>query len=151
MPDANKIFVGKIVAAQGLRGEVRVQTYTQTPLDFAKLKIESEKLKDRDIKFIRLASPHSTVVIMKIDGVDDRNASEILRGVELFVDRASLPRLSDGEYYQTDLIGMRVGGNVVAAVYNFGAGDILELDNGEMASFANAKVDLEKNEITLQK
>jgi len=161
MSSANQIIVGKIVAAQGLRGEVRVQTYTQNPADFATLKVKNEKLKDKEIKFVRTI-PSSDVVIMKISGIDDRDAAESLRGTELFIDRGTLPALAPGEYYQTDLIGMKViaplGGlsresateGVVVAVQNYGAGDILELDNGEMVSFIGAKVDLEKREIILR-
>lgn len=141
MNSTNKILVGKIVGAQGLRGEVRVQTYTQNPEDLKDLKFDGMNL-----KFIR-ALPSSSVVIMK--AADDRNATEALRGTELFIDRSALPELPDGEFYHADLIGMSVGSNVVVAVHNFGAGDILELDSGEMISFAGAKVDLKNKKITL--
>lgn len=146
MSDTNKILVGKIVAPQGLRGEVRVQTYTQNPLDIAKLKVESENLKSDDFKFVR-ALPNSDVIIAKITGFDDRTAAESLRGTELFILRDSLPELPAGEYYQADLIGMDVerDGTTIGRVtdmQNFGAGDILELDNGEMISFQNADVDM---------
>ncbi len=141
MNSNTKILVGKIVGAQGLCGEVRVQTYTQNPEDLKSLKFEGMNL-----KFIR-ALPSSSVVIMK--AADDRNAAEALRGTELFIDRSALPELPIGEFYHADLIGMSVGNNVVVAVHNFGAGDILELDSGEMISFAGAKVDLENKKITL--
>ncbi|MCL2537984.1 MAG: ribosome maturation factor RimM [Alphaproteobacteria bacterium] len=142
MSENNKILVGKIVGAQGLHGEVRVQTYTQNPTDFQNLKIENQNL-----KFIR-ALPSSSVIIAKIDGINDRNAAESLRNTELFINRDDLPQLANDEYYATDLIGMRVGANTVVAVQNYGAGDILELSNGEMVSFAGAKVDLVNNKIT---
>lgn len=143
MTDVQKILVGKIVAAQGLRGEVRVQTYTESPADLANLKID-----DLDLKFIRAAG--RDVAICKIANINDRNAAESLRGTELFINRESLPQLPDGQFYHTDLIGMLVGENRVVDIQNFGAGDILELDNGEMISFANAKVDLERREITIK-
>jgi 16S rRNA processing protein RimM len=149
MTKTNKILVGKIVAPQGLRGELRVQTYTQNPQDFAVLSVECGVLNCKELKFVR-AMPNSSVVIMKAGGIDDRDAAEKLRGVELFIDRAALPAAGDGEYYVVDLIGMAVGKNTVAAVHNFGAGDIIELDNGDMVSFAGAKVNLERREITLQ-
>lgn len=137
---SNKILIGKIVAPQGLRGEVRVQTYTSNPEDIKDLKIL-----DLDVKFIRRAAPD--VAIAKIARIDDRTAAESLRGTELFIERESLPQLPDGEYYQTDLIGMTVNqsgviAGTVVAMHNFGAGDILELDNGEMVSFKNADVDM---------
>lgn len=150
MKSDKKILVGKIVAAQGLRGEIRVQTYTQNPEDFAKLAISKEQIANKNFKFIR-AVPNSSVIIAKIDGINDRTAAEALRGTELFVDRAALPALPEGEFYHADLLDMAVGKNKIIAVHNFGAGDILELDNGEMISFAGAKVDLKNREITLRK
>ena len=147
----NKILVGKIVGAQGLRGEVRVQTYTQNPSDFAILPILLD-----GFEFVR-ALPNSSVIIARIKDTGDRTAAENLRGTKLFVDRGALPAPTDGEYYIADLIGMRIApheglsakrtGGVVVAVHNFGAGDILELDNGEMVSFAGATVDFEKKVI----
>lgn len=146
MENTNKILVGKIVGAQGLRGELRVHTYTQNPTDFSGLKVESDKFNPGELKFVR-ALPSSVIIIAKITGIDDRNAAEALSGTELFISRNDLPPLSEGEFYHTDLIGMMVDQNKVVAVHNFGAGDILELDNGEMVSFSGAKVDLENKKI----
>lgn len=143
----NKILVGKIVAPQGIRGEVRIQTYSDAPSDFKKFKIISDKFVSDDFKFVRTV-PNSTVIIAKIRGVDDRNAAEMLRGTQLFIGRGDLPELKENEYYQTDLIGMNVNqrGNIigrVSCVQNYGAGDILELENGDMVSFVGAKVDFD--------
>ena len=151
MNDKNKILVGKIVAPQGIRGEVRVQTYSENPMDFQKFKVQSSKFKSEDFKFVRVI-PNSTVVIAKINGYDDRNAAETLRGTELFIGRSDLPQLNDNEYYQTDLIGMAVNqrGNIigrVSCIQNYGAGDILEMENGNMVSFVGATVDTESNVI----
>ena len=147
----NKILVGKIVAPQGIRGEVRIQTYSDAPSDFKKFKIISDKFVSDDFKFVRTV-PNSTVIIAKIRGVDDRNAAEMLRGPQLFIGRGDLPELKENEYYQTDLIGMNVNqrGNIigrVSCVQNYGAGDILELENGDMVSFVGAKVDFDTDVI----
>lgn len=147
MTDGLKILVGKIVAAQGLKGEVRVQTFTENPSDFINLNIISDGLDGKKIKFVR-ALPGSDVIILRVDGIDNRDGAESLRGTELFVNRSDLPALKDDEYYQADLIGMKFYENTVIAVQNFGAGDILELDNGEMVSFTFVKVDMAKREIT---
>ncbi len=143
----NKILVGKIVAPQGIRGEVRIQTYSDAPSDFKKFAVISDKFAPDDFKFVRTV-PNSTVIIAKIRGVDDRNAAEMLRGTQLFIGRGDLPELKENEYYQTDLIGMSVNqrGNIigrVSCVQNYGAGDILELENGDMVSFVGAKVDFD--------
>lgn len=147
MKKNDKILVGKIVAPQGVRGEVRIQTYSDTPMDFQKFNVQSTKFKDGDFKFVR-AVPNSSVIIAKIRGFDDRNAAETLRGTELFIGRDDLPKLNENEYYQTDLIGLSVNqrGNIigrVACIQNFGAGDILELENGDMVSFIGATVDFD--------
>ncbi|MDW2958599.1 MAG: ribosome maturation factor RimM [Alphaproteobacteria bacterium] len=149
--DNNKILVGKIVAPQGIRGEVRVNTYTENPMDFKTLNVFSDKFNDGDFKFVRTV-PSSNVVIAKINGVDDRNAAETLRGTELFVVRDALPPVANGEYYQADLIGFYVVRDglklgTVSCFQNFGAGDIVELDNGNMASFKGANVDFENKTI----
>ena len=154
MKKNDKILVGKIVAPQGVRGEVRVQTYSDTPMDFQKFKVQSTKFNEGDFKFVR-AVPNSSVIIAKIRGFDDRNAAETLRGTELFIGRDDLPKLNENEYYQTDLIGLSVNqrGNIigrVACIQNFGAGDILELENGDMVSFIGATVDFDDRVIYIR-
>ncbi|MBQ8293805.1 MAG: 16S rRNA processing protein RimM [Alphaproteobacteria bacterium] len=145
MDKTKQILVGKIVAPQGIRGEVRVQSFAESPSDFKKFKIQSSKFSESDFKFVRV-QPNSNVVIAKIRGVDDRNAAEMLRGVELYIARDALPQLADDEFYQADLIGfdvvrdgIKIG--VVSCFQNFGAGDIIELDTGEMVAFGGASVD----------
>ena len=148
-----QILVGKIVAPQGIRGDVRVQTFSENPTDFQKFKVQSSKFKEDDFRFIR-AVPNSSVIIAHIAGFDDRNAAETLRGTELYIDRGTLPETRDGEYYQADLIGfsvLRDGKKIgtVAGFQNFGAGDIIELENGDYVSFIDANVNMTKKEIDL--
>ncbi|MBO7509512.1 MAG: 16S rRNA processing protein RimM [Alphaproteobacteria bacterium] len=145
MSTDNRILVGKIVAPQGIRGEVRVQTFTERPSDFQKLAVFGDAVVGGTLHFVRVV-PNSSVVIVRIDGIADRNAAENLRGVELFVKRDSLPAPRDGEYYQADLVGMTVMRDGVKlgrveCFQNFGAGDIMELDTGEMVAFRGASVD----------
>ncbi len=147
MKNNEKILVGKIVAPQGIRGEVRIQTYSDTPSDFKKFNVISDRFTSKDFRFVRVI-PNSTIIIAKVNGFDDRNAAETLRGTELFIGREDLPKLDEQEYYQTDLIGMTVNqrGNIigrVACIQNYGAGDILELENGDMVSFVGANVDMD--------
>ena len=147
MTDLKRILVGKIVAPQGIRGEVRVQTFSQNPSDFKTLCVFSNVFAIGDFKFVR-AVPNSTVVIGKITGVDDRNKAETLRGTELYIERDTLPDLKEDEFYQADLIGFDVVRHgekigVVDCFQNYGAGDIIELDNGNMVSFIGADVDMQ--------
>lgn len=155
MTDSKKILVGKIVAPQGIRGDVRVQTYTAQPDDFRNLDIVSDKFSVSDFKFVRLLNPTSSVIIAHISGINDRNAAETLRGTDLFINRDTLPQLGTDEYYQADLIGfdvMRRGKKIgtVACFQNFGAGDIIELDNGDMVPFNNADVDINSKTIAIR-
>lgn len=148
MENNKKILVGKIVAPQGIRGEVRVQTYTEIPTDFRQLAVFGDDVAVGAFHFVR-AVPNTNVIIARIDGVVDRNIAETLRGKELYINRNDLPAVHDGEYYQADLIGMTVvrdGAEIgrVACFQNFGAGDIMELGNGDMVSFRGANVDFEK-------
>ncbi len=151
MSETKQILVGKIVAPQGIRGEVRVQTFTNTPDDFKNLTIISNKFKSDDFRFVR-ALPNTNVIIARINGINDRNMAETLRGTELYISRGTLPDLDSDEYYQADLIGfdvirdgIRLG--TVSCFQNYGAGDIIELDTGEMVSFIGADVDMDKKTI----
>lgn len=145
--DAQRILVGKIVAPQGIRGDVRVQTYTASPMDFAHMAVFGDNINSDDFKFVRRLNPTSDVIVAHVAGINDRNAAESLRGVELFVLRGDLPAPAPGEYYQADLIGFDVVRDAhvigrVAGFQNFGAGDIMELDGGDMVSFVGADVDM---------
>ena len=149
-----KILVGKIVAFQGVRGDVRVQTYSEKPTDFQNFKIQSSKFGPDDFKFVR-CMPNSDVIIAHIRGFDDRTSAEVLRGTELFIERGALPATADDEYYQADLIGFSVVQNgkyvgTIAGFQNFGAGDIIETDNGNMYSFIGANVDFEHKIVRLK-
>lgn len=154
MSETSKILVGKIVAPQGIRGEFRVQTYTASPMDFQKFEILCDCCAPDTFHFVRRLNPTSDVIVAKIDGINDRTAAEGLRGTQLFITRDALPEPADGEYYQSDLIGFTVmrGGHKIGHVVcfqNYGAGDIIELDNGDMVSFAGADVDMANKIITV--
>jgi 16S rRNA processing protein RimM len=90
------------------------------------------------------------VLVGRIKGVADRSAAEALRGVKLYVARTALPKAADGTYYHADLVGMAAelatgeGLGEVTAVYNFGAGDMIEvkLADGrtELVPFTDAAI-----------
>ncbi len=155
MNPENKILIGKIVAPQGIRGELRVHTYTESPMDFKNITVLSDRFGAGDFHFVRRLNPTSNVIVARIDGINDRNAAETLRGAELFMARDALPDAAPGEYYQSDLIGfdvVRDGKKIgsVACFQNFGAGDIIELDNGDFVSFQNADVDMNNKTVIVK-
>ena len=154
MENNKKILVGKIVAFQGVRGDVRVQTYTSAPSDLRNMKIISNRFSTDDFKFIR-ALPNTNVIIAHIRGFEDRTSAEVLRGTELFVERDTLPDVKSDEYYQADLIGFTViqdGASVgtIECFQNFGAGDIIETKDGNMYSFKGAVVDFNNKTVTVK-
>ena len=128
-----KICIGKIVAAHGIRGEVKVQPKNSDPADWGKLG-EFEN-KDASLTFsVKVTGKSSANVRVKIKGIDTRNEAEALIGTEFYVNRDKLPELGEEEYYLQDLIGLKVclktPDNVIGKVArfsNFGAGDIIEL------------------------
>jgi len=130
---ADRVCVAKIGAAHGLRGEVRLQVFTEDPdaiIGLGELASEDGTKKFR-VTSLRPAKGH---FVAKLDGVNDRNASELLTNIELFVAREKLPKIEDDEtFYHADLIGLRVedkaGKNygVVVAVRNYGASDLIEV------------------------
>ena len=126
------VLLGVIIGAQGIRGEVKVKSFTGDPEavgDYGPL--HDAKGRDFRLKVHRLAK--GDVVVASIRGVGDRNAAEALKGTELYVARDALPQPEDGEFYYTDLVGLRVATTdgrelgTVGAVHNFGAGDMLEV------------------------
>ncbi len=128
----NPVQLAVIGAAHGIKGEVRVKTYTGDPLDLGSYGLLYDASgKSYEVLSIR---PSKTVVVVRFAGVDDRNAAEALNGKELYVDHAQLPQdLDEDEFYYTDLIGLAVRDSAgvsygkVSAVFNFGGGDVLEI------------------------
>lgn len=126
------VLLGCISAAQGLRGEVRIATFTEAPENIAAYgPLTSGDGRTFNITALR---PHKGAhVVAQIEGVTDRTAAEALRGLELFVSRDCLPPAEEGEWYVSDLVGLPTfapdGGprGEIIAVQNFGAGDLLEI------------------------
>lgn len=145
----NPIQMAVIGAAHGIRGELRVKTFTADPLALG----DYGPLYSRDGRAFEVIDirPANTVVIVRFKNVNDRSAAEALAGTELFVDRSALP--DDGEedeFYHADLIGLAVqdetGATIgkVTAVHDFGGGDILEIVHegrkGVLIPFTQASV-----------
>jgi 16S rRNA processing protein RimM len=133
---ADRVCVAQIGAPHGVRGEVRLWTFTADPMAvtrYGPLQAEDGK-RAFEIETVRPAKGH---LVARLRGVDDRNAAERLTNIKLFVPRECLPEVEADEFYHADLIGLRVedeSGNeigAVIAVHNFGAGDILEVQPPE--------------------
>ena len=129
---AERICVAQIGGAHGIRGEVKLKSFTADPMavkDYGPLESEDGST-SFTIAAVRPAKGH---LVARFRGVDDRNAAERLAGIKLFVPRERLPPADDEEFYHADLIGLSavtaagVAVGTVVAIHDFGAGDILEL------------------------
>ncbi len=100
-----KIKIGKIVNAVGLKGELKVYNYSDS-IDIYET-TEAMYVEDR-LTAIENVRPQKNMVILKLAGTDDRNAAEALKGKELYITEDDLPELPEGQFYIRDLIGMSV-------------------------------------------
>jgi 16S rRNA processing protein RimM len=127
-----QICVARIGAAHGVRGAVKLWTFTEDP--FAVTRYGPLATKDGarsfEVAHAREARDH---LVATLKGVTTRNEAERLNGLELYIAREKLPATGDDEYYHADLIGLAAvttGGEPlgkVVAIHNFGAGDIIEI------------------------
>jgi 16S rRNA processing protein RimM len=130
--DGRRICVARIGAAHGVRGEVRLFSFTADPAAV----VDYGPFATVDGRTIEIAAlrPAKDCFVARLKGVSDRNAAEALRNAELYVPRERLPATETAdEFYHADLIGLaivdRAGtalGSIVD-VHNFGAGDIFEV------------------------
>lgn len=129
--------IGKIVAVQGLKGEVRVQPWC----DSAEFLCEFDMLyfdKGNTPVKVERARPHKNVVVMKLEGTDTPEDAAKLRGKVLFMDRNDV-ELDEGCYFIQDLIGLKVidadSGmeyGELSDVSETGANDVYHVKNGEV-------------------
>jgi 16S rRNA processing protein RimM len=125
------VLVGTITGAHGIRGEVKLRSFTADPAAIASYS-PLETAAGRKIEIARVR-PQKDGFIAILKGVTDRNAAEALRGTELFVARERLPEPAEDEVYVHDLIGLAVHladgtrlGEIVDVV-NYGAGDLIDV------------------------
>jgi 16S rRNA processing protein RimM len=151
-----RIALAAVAGAHGVKGEVRLKLFSDSV----------ESLSGANELYVggakrRLLSVRDSgkTAVARFEGVGDRSAAEALRGSLIEIDRSALPPLEEGEYYHADLIGLQaldrdgqpVG--VVAAIENYGAGDLLEIEfpNGKrsLIPFKPGVADLEGDRIVL--
>ncbi len=132
-PKPNRVLVGRFGAPQGVRGEIRIKSYTADPLGVGGYGPLSDETGARTFEIERLRPLKEDMVVAKVKGLADRDAAGALTGVSLFVAREKLPAPDEDEFYIADLVGLAAVSpegdpiGVVKNVLNFGAGDILEI------------------------
>jgi 16S rRNA processing protein RimM len=111
MPENNAdIVIGMVVAPFGVRGELKVMVHTDFPERFSKGNDVTVRtaMGKRFISKVECNVPHKGGITLKIEGIDDRNAAEELRGAEFVIDRSEVGELPEGRYYLFDLIGLKI-------------------------------------------
>ena len=159
---AAPICVARIGAPHGVRGAVKLWTFTEDPLavrHYGPL-LTKDGARQFEVTHVREAKGH---LVATLKGIATREEAERLNGVELYVSRERLPDTSEDEYYHADLIGLAAVNAAgeplgrVIAIHNFGAGDIIEVAPSDGATmllpFTNAvvpTVDLEGGRVVIE-
>lgn len=138
-----RILVGRFGAPHGVRGEVRLQSFTQDPKAIATYGAlvagDGRAFRLTDVRNVKDA-----MLVVRIDGVTDRTAAERLTHIELFIERDALPPPEADEFYIADLIGLDavdaagIAIGRIVDVPNYGGGDLIEVrpaDGGETLLF----------------
>lgn len=129
----DRICIGAVAGAFGVRGELRLKSFTATPEDIATYGPVTSEDGAQSFTITLTGQTTKGALIARLSRVATKEQAEALRGLRLFVDRDRLPNLPDDEYYHADLIGLEVfdtGGaslGRVKSVLNHGASDILEI------------------------
>ena len=143
---AADVLLAAVMGAQGLKGEVKVKTFTHQPDGLARYGVLHTR-DGRNFTITAFRPSKEGEAVIAFAEVRDRNAAEAMRGTELFVARDALPPADEDEFYHADLIGLEARDSEgrllgkVAAVHNFGASDVIELtrDDGDSVHLAFTK------------
>lgn len=151
-----RIALAAVAGAHGVKGELRLKLFSDSVESLSRHEnvyvggVERRLLSVRD---------GGNTAVARMEGIADRSAAEALRGSLLEVDRTSLPALEEGEYYHADLIGLAAVGpdgrpfGTVTAVENYGAGDLLEIQDEKgrksLIPFRDGIADLEDGRIVI--
>jgi len=127
-----RLCIGVVVGAHGVRGAVRIKPFTEDPADltaYGPLTTET----GQKWRLSGASVDGKGVVTAKIDGVEDRTQAEALKGAKLYIERGALPEADEDEFYIADLVGLPAESptgeplGTIKAVFNFGAGDVVEV------------------------
>lgn len=126
------VLVGAIAGAFGVKGEVRLKSFTSEPEDIASYGPLFTEDGSQSFQ-VRLSGRLKNALSARLSGISSKEQADRMKGMKLFVPREAFPQLPDDEFYHADLIGLSVydtgGGEIgaVKAVLNHGATDLLEL------------------------
>ncbi|PKU25325.1 ribosome maturation factor RimM [Telmatospirillum siberiense] len=145
---SERVCVGVILGAHGLKGAVRIKSFTERAVDVAAYGAVEDEAGGRRFR-LRLLGEVKGAVTARIEGIDERNAAEALKGLKLYVAKSSLPPPEEEEFYYSDLVGLKAeladgkAMGKVKGVFDFGGGDVIEIagpDGTVMLPFTKAAV-----------
>lgn len=126
------VLLAAVIGAQGLKGEVKVKTFTSSPDALAGYgPLHTKDGRRFTVRTARGTKPDEAV--LSLAEIADRTSAEALKGTELYVPRTALPETDDDEFYHADLIGLRAEDaedraiGIVKAIHNYGASDVIEI------------------------
>jgi 16S rRNA processing protein RimM len=131
----DRVLLGVVAAPHGVRGLVRIKSFTEDPMALADYGPLSDEAGRKTYRVETLSAARGAV-LARVEGVADRSAAEALRGLRLYVERQRLPATGDGEWYEADLVGLAAVGRdgrdwgKVVAFHDFGAGLTMEVSGG---------------------
>jgi 16S rRNA processing protein RimM len=130
--EPRRVLLGRIAGAHGIRGEVLIRSFTEPAENIAAYGTLSDEAGTRTFAIDSVRAT-SKGVVARLAGIADRTAAEALQGLDLYVERGRLPPPAEGEFYRADLVGLTAVDTEgkalgqIAAVQNFGAGDLIEV------------------------
>ena len=132
---SDRVLLGVVAAPHGVRGLVRIKSFTEDPMSVAAYGPLSDESGKKEYRVEALSAARGAV-LARIEGVADRTAAEALRGLRLYVERERLPGTGEREWYEADLLGLAAVGRdgrdwgKVIAFHDFGAGSVMEVSGG---------------------
>ena len=133
----DRVLLGVVAAPHGVRGLVRIKSYTEDPMAVASYGALSDESGKKEYR-VEALSTAKGMVLARIESVADRTAAEALRGLRLYVERSRLPQTGEQEWYEADLIGLAAVGRdgkdwgKVMAFHDFGAGSVMEVSGSSL-------------------
>ncbi len=131
----DRVLLGVVAAPHGIRGLVRIKSFTEDPMSVAAYGPLSDESGKKEYRVEALSAARGAV-LARIEGVADRTAAEALRGLRLYVERERLPATGEREWYEADLVGLKAVGadgrdwGKVVAFHDFGGGLTIEVSGG---------------------
>jgi len=160
--DQGRVCLGVIVGTRGVKGELRIKSFTDDPRDIDAYGPLADETGTRNFD-LKVTGATGGVVLARLDGVEDRTAAEALKGTELYVASDMLPEPDEDEFYLSDLKGLEASTpegeflGTVTGAFDFGAGTIIEITGpvgrGVMVPFTRVvvpEIDMAGGKVTIQ-